>query len=161
VKIKLRDYNSEDMNALEDIIVHAENFGEVFLESEKLKIAVFSSHPEFGRVLVAENAVNKQILGFISLMIEWKALVISSIITHHDFLRQGVGTSMIGGIKDLAKTLPLIDIIRVDTGDFMNYAQEFYTSCGFVKVGLIPHYMSWHNDQVIFVYHVTNKTVHE
>jgi ribosomal protein S18 acetylase RimI-like enzyme len=154
VKLNLRDFNPEDWTALEAIILNAKNFGEVFLESERLKIRVFTAHPEFGRVLVAENIENKQILGYASVMIEWKALVISSIITHHEFLRQGVGKLLIGGIKDLARSLPLVDVIRVDTGDFMDYAQEFYTSCGFLRAGLIPHYMSWHNDQVIFVFPV-------
>jgi len=159
VKINLRYYNPEDRTVLEDIILNAENFGEVFLESEKRKIAVFSSHPDFGRVLIAENAVNDQVLGYASVMIEWKVLVISSIITHHDFLRQGVGTSLIEGIKGIAKTLPQIDVIRVDTGNFMDYAQEFYKSCGFVVVGLVPHYLSWNNDQVIFVYPIKNRTI--
>lgn len=151
MKIILRDYNQDDGAALEDIILNAENFGEVFLESEKRKITVFTAHPEFGRVLVAENAANGQVLGYVSVMIEWKAIVISSIITHQDYLRQGIGRSLIAGIRDLAQSLPLIDVIRVDTGDFMDYAQEFYKSCGFLRVGLISHYMSWHNDQVIFV----------
>ena len=154
VKINLRDYHPEDLTAIEDIILNAENFGKVFLEFEKLKIAVSTTYPEFGYVLVAEDIVNKQILGYASVLIEWKALVISSIITHHDFLRQGIGRLLIEGIKKFARSLPIIDVIRVDTGDFMDYAQEFYKSCGFLEAGLVPHYMSWNNDQVIFVYHV-------
>ena len=159
VKINLRDYSPEDWTTLKHIILNAENFGEVFLESEKLKIMVFTAHPEFGRVLVAEDTENKQILGYASVMIEWKALVITSIITRHESLRRGVGRSLIQGIKDLAQLLPLIDVIRVDTGDFMDYAQEFYKSCGFLSVGLIPHYMSWHNNQVFFVYPVEKRMV--
>jgi ribosomal protein S18 acetylase RimI-like enzyme len=158
VKINLRDYNTEDWIALEDIIQTAENFGEVFLESEKRKITVFSSHRDFGRVLVAEHAVTGQVLGYASVMIEWKALIISSIITHHDFLRQGIGRSLIEEIKDIAKSLTSIDVIRVDTGDFMEYAQDFYKSCGFINVGLVQHYLSWNNDQVIFVYPVKTRT---
>jgi ribosomal protein S18 acetylase RimI-like enzyme len=161
VKIHLRDYTQEDWPSLENIILNAENFGEVFLMIEKRNISIFMAHPEFGRVLIAENAMNGQILGYASVMIEWKALVINSIITHHDFLRQGIGGSLIEGIKDIAKSHPMIDVIRVDTGDFMHYAQEFYKSCGFLKSGYAPHYLSWNNDQVIFVYPVQNKSDEE
>ena len=154
MKINLRAYTPKDWESLKEIILNAENFGEDFLDSENMKISVFTSHSEFGRVLVAEDTVKHQILGYTTVMIEWKALIISSIITHHDYLRQGIGRSMIEAIKNLAQSFSLIDVIRVDTGDFMDYAQEFYTSCGFLRVGLIPHYMSWNNDQVIFVFPV-------
>ncbi len=159
MNISVRDYIPEDWSQLEHIILNAENFGEPFLQFEQLKLTISQAHPEFGRVLVAEDADSKKILGFASLIIEWKALVISSIITHHQFLRQGVGHSIIERIKDLARSLPLIDVIRVDTGDFMDYAQEFYRSCGFLRVGLVPHYMSWYNDQLIFVYHITKESI--
>ena len=76
MKIQLRSYTPDDWPALTDIILNAENFGSVFFESEKSKITVFAAHPDFGRVLVAEDDVNNQILGYASVMIEWKALVI-------------------------------------------------------------------------------------
>jgi ribosomal protein S18 acetylase RimI-like enzyme len=156
VKLNLRDYAQDDWASLENIILNAENFGEVFLETEKRNISVFAAHPEFGRVLVAEDISDNQILGYASVMIEWKALVISSIITHRDFLRKGVGRALIEGIKGIAKSHPMIDVIRVDTGDFMHYAQDFYKSCGFLRVGHVPHYLSWNNDQVIYVHPVRN-----
>ena len=161
MKISLRDYIPEDWQSLENIILNAENFGEVFLKVEKRNVSVFAAHPEFGRVIIAEDVLERQILGYASVMIEWKAIVISSIITHHDFLRKGVGRSLIEGIKDIAKSHTMIDVIRVDTGDFMHYAQEFYKSCGFLESGHVPHYLSWNNDQVIFVYHVKNRTKEE
>jgi ribosomal protein S18 acetylase RimI-like enzyme len=161
VKINLRDYTQEDWPSLEDIILSAENFGEAFLDAEKRKITVFAAHPELGRVLIAEDVLNRQILGYASVVIEWKALVISSIITHHGFLRQGIGRALIEGIKDIAESYPMIDVIRVDTGHFMHYAQEFYKSCGFLRAGFVPHYLSWKNAQVIFVYPVKNRTVEE
>ena len=59
---------------------------------------------------------------------------------------------MVENVKEIGETHPLVDMIRVDTGDFMDYAQQFYLSCGFERAGHIPHYLSWNNHQVVFVY---------
>ena len=65
---------------------------------------------------------------------------------------------MIEWIKQTGRKHPDIDVIRVDTGDFMKYAQDFYLSCDFMKSGFVKHYLSWHNHQVFFAYQVKKKT---
>ncbi len=149
--IEVRDYRSEDWPFLEDIILHAENFGEGFVNYEKLRTDVFLKNPEYGTTLVAYDTESGKIVGFIAIQFEWMALVICSIITHHKHLRHGVGRAMIEKVKEIGRSHPIADIIRVDTGDFMEYAQQFYRSCGFEQAAYVPHYMSWNNHQMIFV----------
>ncbi len=158
MNVHIRDYSPEDWEQIESIIIAAENFGPAFLEHEKMKVQIYDKFPSYGRVLVAENVQDKSILGYAALQFEWRALVISSIITHHNHLRKGVGSQLIEKIKKIGNAHPVADVIRVDTGDFMNYAQKFYASCGFQNVGHVPHYLSWHNDQVIFVYQLKKET---
>jgi hypothetical protein len=59
---------------------------------------------------------------------------------------------MVEEIKKIGRSHSIIDVIRVDTGDFMAYAHEFYRSCGFEEAAYVPHYLSWNNHQVIFVF---------
>jgi hypothetical protein len=44
---------------------------------------------------------------------------------------------MIDWIKHTGQEHPDIDVILVDTGDFMHYAQKFYLAYGFTKSGLV------------------------
>lgn len=152
--IAIREYQSDDREVIEEMILQAENFGTPFLEDELLKIDVYTTFPQFGRILVAFDSKSNEIVGYSSIRFDWKALVITSVITHHDHLRCGVGTKMMESIKEIGKGHPLIDVIRVDTGDFMEYAHQFYLSCGFERIAHAPHYLSWHNHQDIFVYRI-------
>jgi ribosomal protein S18 acetylase RimI-like enzyme len=147
----IRNYRPEDWPSLQDIILNAENFGPEFLQHEKLRIHVFNQNPEFGIVLVAEDPVSHDIVGFMAVQYGWRALVIESIVVHHRYLRKGVGRELVEHIKKLGAEHPNADVLRVDTGDFMDYAQRFYESCGFKVGGLVSHYLSWHNDQIIYV----------
>ena len=152
MKVVVRDYQSDDWLPVEQMILNAENFGAAFLEHEKRKVAAFTSFPQLGKVIVAENSGNGGVLGYAVLQFEWKALVITSIISHHNHLRHGIGRKLVDRIKEIGETHPDTDVIRVDTGDFMDYAHRFYLSCGFTKVGCVQHYLSWHNHQVFFAY---------
>ena len=152
--IMVRDYIPQDWVSIDNIVLNAENSGDVFLETEKRNISIFSTHSDYGRVIVAEDATTKQIVGFAALLFEWRALVIQSIITHHKHLRQGIGRRLIDRIKELAESYATIDVIRIDTGDFMNYAQKFYKDYGFIQSGYVAHYLSWNNNQIIFVFPV-------
>jgi len=93
-----------------------------------------------------------EIVGYVTVEFKWKSVLILSIITHHDYLRKGISKQLIQKIKDISKEHPVINVIRVDTGDFMDYAQQFYLSCGFQICGYISHDLSWSNHQVHFAY---------
>ena len=152
MNIVVRDFHPDDLTAIEDMILNARNFGSPFLKPEKLRISVYNAFPEFGRILIAYDSESEEIVGYASIQFDWKALVINSIITHHNSLRIGIGKLMVNEIKKIGRAHPIIDVIRVDTGDFMAYAHEFYRSCGFEEVAYVPHYLSWNNHQMIFVY---------
>lgn len=152
MNIEVRDYQQSDWSFVEQLILRAENFGPVFLENEKLRIDTFTAFPDFGRILVAYDSDNGKIIGYTAIQFDWKALIINSIITHHNHLREGIGKVMVDTIKEIGEAHPTTDVVRVDTGDFMDYAQQFYLSCGFEKAGYVSHYLSWNNHQVIFVY---------
>ena len=158
MKIKIREYSEEDWGQIETMILKAENYGPDFLEHERLKVKVYTKFPDYGRVLVAEATPNGIIVGFVAIQFEWRALVISSIVTHHEFLRKGIATQLVERVKGIGESHPEANMIRVDTGDFMEYAQQFYQSCGFQIGAHVPHYLSWYNDQVILVYKL--KTLH-
>ncbi|MHA2462889.1 MAG: GNAT family N-acetyltransferase [Candidatus Thorarchaeota archaeon] len=143
MNVIVREYQSDDRSIIEHMILDAENYGVDFLDHEKLRIDVFTAFPTFE----SENVV-----GYIAIQFDWKALVINSIITHHEHLRKGIGKKMVEKVKEIGETHPIVDMIRVDTGDFMDYAQQFYLSCGFERAGNVPHYLSWNNHQVVFVY---------
>lgn len=150
--IILRELEEKDGPEVVELILKAENFGSLFLEDEKKRITVCGVFPEFGRVIIAENSLTRQIVGYAVIEFRWRALVIMSIITHHDYLRQGIGRQLIEEIKEIGESHPEVNVIRVDTGDFMDYAQRFYLACGFQICGFVSHDLSWNNHQVHFTY---------
>lgn len=150
--IEVREFQPNDREIVEQTILEAENFGIDFLDHELLKIGVFTAFPQFGRILVAFESQSGEVVGYVAIQFDWKALVINSIITHRNHVKRGIGSRMIEKVKEIGTRHPLVDVIRVDTGDFMKYAQQFYLSCGFERAGHVPHYLSWNNHQVIFVY---------
>jgi ribosomal protein S18 acetylase RimI-like enzyme len=152
VAITIREYNENDWGEVEEMILNAENFGISFLADEKKRIAVCGAFPEFGQVLVVENTATGQLVGYAVLEFRWRALAIMSFITHHKFLRQGIGRQLIERIKAIGENHPEVNVIRVDTGDFMEYAQKFYATCGFQICGFVSHDLSWFNHQVHFAY---------
>ena len=147
----IRNYRPEDWAQLREIILNAENFGPEFLKSEKLRIDVFQANPEFGTIVVAEDRASHAVVGFAAVQYGWRALVIESIVVHHEHRRRGIGRALVEHIKRLGVERPGADVLRVDTGDFMDYAQRFYESCGFEVGGRASHYLSWHNNQIVYV----------
>lgn len=147
----VRNHRPEDWAQLRDIILNAENFGPDFLQSERLRIDVFQANPEFGTVLVAEDSASHAVVGFAAVQYGWRVLVIESMAVHHEHRRKGIGSALVEHIKRLGGEHPNADVLRVDTGDFMEYAQRFYESCGFEVGGRVSHYLSWHNDQIVYV----------
>ena len=152
LEVDVRDYEGKDWPQVRDMILHAENFGPKFLEHEKRTIDTCKRCPVHGKVFVAENVSSRRVIGFATIEFRWRSLVILSIITHHDYLRQGVGRRIVERIKEEGEKHPKVNVIRVDTGDFMTYAQAFYISCGFRICGFVMHDMSWFNHQVHFAY---------
>jgi ribosomal protein S18 acetylase RimI-like enzyme len=150
----VRYYTENDWNQISEIILNAENFGASFIHSEKLRIDTFLKSPKYGQVIVVEEPATKTILGYTAFSFQWKAIVVESIIIHHNYLRKGIGTLLVDWIKQAGQEHPDIDVIRVDTGDFMQYAQKFYLACGFIISGFVKHYLSWTNDQVFFTFQV-------
>ena len=151
MKIVVREYRPTDWDSVKDMILNAENFGDVFLEHERTKLGVYSKNPAYGRVFVAEDTESQEVVGFTAVRIDWSALVISTIIVHHKYLRQGIGSALVEEVVRFGKSRTNIETIWVDTGDFMLYAQEFYKSCGFDEVARVPHYMSSDFHQVFFI----------
>jgi ribosomal protein S18 acetylase RimI-like enzyme len=133
------------------MILNAENFGPDFLQNEKTRIDVFHANPEFGTVIVAENPANRAVLGFAAVQYGWRTLIVESIVVHHEHRRRGIGRALVEHIRRLGVEHPSADVLRVDTAGFMEYAQRFYESCGFEVGGRVSHYLSWHNDQVVYV----------
>ncbi|OLS24915.1 MAG: hypothetical protein HeimC3_17910 [Candidatus Heimdallarchaeota archaeon LC_3] len=150
--IVFRDYQISDVQDLKDIILQAENFGPNFLDSELQKNDLFLNNPKFGRIILAIDPLINIILGIARIEFKWRSLVIDSLITHHKYMRKGIGSRLIEKIKEIGENHPKINVIRVNTGDFMIYAQKFYLSCGFRITGHISHDMSWFNNQVHFSY---------
>ena len=152
MKIAVRDFRDEDLSQIKELILNAENFGPDFLESELERIQVFRAFPNYGRILVAYEVENQTILGFAAIRFNWKALIIESIISHHNYLRKGIGKKLVEKIVKIGEDHPVFNVIRVDTGDFMKYAQSFYLACGFQISGFVSHDLSWFNHQVHFSY---------
>jgi len=150
--IQVRDYTPTDLKQVEEIILTAENFGRDFLDHERRVVRFHHEFPDSGRILVASEKATAEIVGYAAIRYGWRALIIESIITEHNHLRLGIGRLMMDHIKQIGEDHPDMEIIRVDTGDFMDYAQAFYLACGFQISGFASHYLSWHNNQVIFVY---------
>ncbi|MHA1167844.1 MAG: GNAT family N-acetyltransferase [Candidatus Hodarchaeales archaeon] len=152
MEIRIRNYSTSDFNEIKDIILHGENFGEPFLETEIQRINNYQQLPHLGRILVVEEIESNKVVGFVALEFRWKSIVIQVIITHHDHLRQGIGRKMIKEAIKIGEEHPMINVLRVDTGDFMEYAQRFYLACGFQFSGYVAHDLSWNNHQVHFAY---------
>ena len=150
--VVVREYQEKDWPQVEEMILHAENFGPKFLEYEKETMDIIMGFPNRGKVLVVEDRRSRKVVGYATIEFRWRSLVILSIITHHDHLRQGVGHRIIERIKEEGEKHPETNVIRVDTGDFMTYAHRFYISCGFRVCGLVMHDMSWFNHQVHFAF---------
>jgi ribosomal protein S18 acetylase RimI-like enzyme len=153
----MREFQNGDREVIKEMVLKAENFGTPFLDHVMLRIDVYTAFPQLGRILVAYDAGNKEVLGYTAIQFDWRALVVNSIITHHDHLREGVGRRMIEEVKEIGEKHPLVDVVRVDTGDFMEYSQQFYLSCGFERTAYVSHYLSWTNNQVIFVYQLSKQ----
>ena len=152
LNIAIREFEEEDWPQVEKMVLNAENFGPPFLEHEKRTIETCRRFPAYGKVFVAEKTNPKQVIGYAAIEFRWRSPVILSIITHHDFLRQGVGRRIIDKIEEEGKKHPEANVIRVDTGDFMTYAHRFYISCGFQVCGFVMHDISWFNHQVHFAF---------
>ncbi|MEA2069681.1 MAG: GNAT family N-acetyltransferase [Asgard group archaeon] len=152
MQLTIREYRESDRKELENIILTAENFGEPFLDSEFQRINIYQTVPELGVTYVVEEAKTKSIVGYICLEFRWRSLYIQSLVTHQQYLREGIGTRLVKKAIAIGEKHPTINVVRVDTGDFMDYAQQFYLSCGFQICGFVAHDMSWFNHQVHFVY---------
>ena len=152
LKVIIRDYKENDWPEVKNLILIAKNFGTPFLEEEKRRISLCKTFPEFVKVFIAEIPTTKEIVGYSTIEIRWRSLVIMSIITHHNYLRKGIGKQIMDKIIEIGERLPEINVVRVDAGDFMNYAQQFYLSYGFQISGFVSHDLSWFNHQVHFAY---------
>jgi ribosomal protein S18 acetylase RimI-like enzyme len=152
MEIKIRSFLESDLDQIKKIILNAENFGEPFLDSELQRIKIYKTIPKLGKTLVAVGLKDNIVLGYICIEFKWRSLVIQSMIIHHDYLRKGIGTQLVDKVIEIGEQYPTINVIRVDTGDFMDYAQKFYLSCGFQICGYVAHDMSWFNHQVHFAY---------
>jgi len=150
MNVIIREFQEKDLDDIKEIILNAENFGPEFLVSELELLKVYKTFPDYGRVLVAYGTERKKAFGFASIRFSWRSLTIRTIITHRKHLKQGIGRKLINEIVKIGENHPKINVIRVDTGDFMKYAQIFYLSCGFQISGYVSHDLSWNNHQVHF-----------
>ncbi|MCF2138084.1 MAG: GNAT family N-acetyltransferase [Candidatus Thorarchaeota archaeon] len=148
--IEVRQYQPADRPFIEEIIISAENFGEMFLDHEMQMIDISEKFPDYIGVIVAVDSENEEVIGFATLRFEWRTLIINTIITHHEHLRKGVGSVLIKKIIEMGEAHPKINVVQVDTGDFMVYAQKFYLANGFKVSGYATHFLGWHNNQIIY-----------
>lgn len=132
-KIVVRKFDEKDLPILRELELSAENFGEQFLESE-MRFIKRDSIPEFGAVFVAE--IEGAIAGYITLSKNIFSIVIDSIVVRNEVKRKGVGSALIERAKEYAKDSEF-KILRVDTGDFMDYAIDFYLKAGFQPCGFV------------------------
>jgi ribosomal protein S18 acetylase RimI-like enzyme len=135
MKLKIRALKNEDLPMLRTLILEAENFGEPFLGTE-LRTLKWDSIPDLGKVFVA--TVKNQPVGYISLRKKVFALNIDSIIVGKTHQKQGIGRALIEKAKDYAKSHGF-KLLRVDTGNFMDYAIKFYIACGFLPCGYVEN----------------------
>jgi GNAT superfamily N-acetyltransferase len=145
-KVIIRKYEEEDWQRLRELELSAENFGEPFLESE-MRFIKRDSIPEFGAVFVAE--INEMVGGYITLSKNIFSVVIDSIVVSNDMKREGVGTALIEKAKEYARNTGF-KILRVDTGDFMDYAINFYLKAGFQPCGFVVHDWGLNTKQLHF-----------
>jgi len=151
MKASIRELRKGDVPALRKLILEAENFGEPFLESE-LHTFRWYSIPDLGAVFVA--TVNNLPVGYITLRKNVFAVAIVSILVGRNHQRQGIGRALIEKAKEYAKSHDF-KVLRVDTGNFMDYAIRFYLACGFLPCGYVEHDFGLNTKQVHFYMDLT------
>ena len=142
----IREFQREDLPALRNLILNAENFGEPFLESEML-ILRRDGIPDFGIVYVV--TMKNKIVGYITLRKKVFALSIDSIIVDKKYQRKGIGETLIQKAKTYARSKGF-KVLRADTANFMEYAIRFYLACGFKPCGYVEHDWGLNTKQVHF-----------
>lgn len=153
MKVTIREYLPKDLTAVKALILEAENFGEPFLESELLHIKKNTSLG-LGKVFVA--TLKDRIVGYVSLGRRTFALMIDSIIVDRNHQRKGLGRKLVEEAKEYAKSQHL-QVLRTDTGTFMDYAIKFYLACGFEPCGYVEHDFSLGSKQLHFYMDLTKK----
>jgi len=151
MKPKIGELKKEDLPILRKIILEAENFGEPFLQPELHNLKWYSI-PDLGAVYVA--SVNNRPIGYIILRKKIFAALIVSIVVAKDNQRQGIGRALIEKAKEYAKAHKL-NVLRVDTGNFMDYAMRFYLACGFLPCGYVENDFGLNTRQVHFYMDLT------
>jgi GNAT superfamily N-acetyltransferase len=152
-KALIRHYSPSDFPQVKELILEAENFGEPFLSSEVMNIKK-NTTLGLGAVFVA--VLNNQIIGYLSLGQRVFALMVDSIIVDRNYQRKGVGRKLIEKAKEYARNHDF-QILRTDTGIFMNYAIRFYLTCGFEPCGYIDHDFSKGSKQLHFYIDLAKK----
>lgn len=153
LKINIREYKPTDLSQIKELILNAENFGEPFLEVELLNLKKNTSFG-LGKTFVA--TIDERVIGYISLGLRIFAILIDSIIVDQGFQRKGVGRRLIEKAKEYAVS-KAFQIIRTDTGAFMNYAINFYLACGFEPCGFVEHDFSLGSKQLHFYMKLTDE----
>jgi GNAT superfamily N-acetyltransferase len=152
-RVAARGYNEKDLPTIRKLELAAENFGEQFLEWEMI-LMKRDSIPEFGAVFVAEN--KGEIVGYIALSKRIFSIQVDSLVVREDMRRKGVGTVLIEKAKEYTRDSNL-SILRVDTGDFMNYAINFYLKAGFRPCGYVTHDFGPMSQQLHFYMDISGK----
>ena len=107
-----------------------------------------------GAVFVA--VFNNQIIGYVSLGQKVFALMVDSIIVDQSYQRKGVGKKLIAKAKEHARRHGF-EVLRTDTGTFMDYAIQFYLTCGFEPCGYVEHDFSRSSKQLHFYIDLAKK----
>jgi len=121
------------------------------LETE-LHALKWYSIPDLGAVFVA--TVNNRPVGYATLRKNVFAVGIVSILVARDHQRKGIGRALIERAKEYAKSHGF-KVLRVDTGNFMDYAIKFYLACGFLPCGYVEHDFGLNTKQVHFYMDLT------
>ncbi|MCY3411144.1 MAG: GNAT family N-acetyltransferase [Candidatus Heimdallarchaeota archaeon] len=148
-ELQIRSYTDEDHDPVREIIVNAKHFGPSYLETEEKLMRYFSIFSDIGRILVA--VLNGEIVAYAAVEFRRKSLFVTSFMTHHQYLRRGIGKKMIEHISKIGTDMNEIEVIRVDTSDDMKDAQKFYLSNGFQICGYVSHDLAWNSHQVHLV----------
>ena len=151
MELKIRELKKEDLQTLRKLILETENFGEPFLETELHGLKWYSI-PDLGAVFVA--TLDNRPVGYITLRKKVFALAIVSIVVAKDVQRRGIGRELIERAKEYAKSHKF-KVLRVDTGNFMDYAIKFYLACGFLPCGYVEHDFGLNTKQVHFYMDLT------
>jgi GNAT superfamily N-acetyltransferase len=153
LEVAVREYASTDFSRVKELILKAENFGEPFLETELLNIKKNTSLG-LGKIFVA--TLRNEVIGYISLGRRIFALMVDSIIVDRKHQRKGVGRKLIEKAKEYAKSQGF-QVLRTDTGSFMDYAIKFYLACGFEPCGYVEHDFSLGSKQMHFYSDLTKE----